>query len=394
MKLVVKEIIGKLGLLVLTLGVCVAFLIYQPSSIVKLNEEPWLPLSLTGLAFGMSIQYGQSKVALTCFLLAVLQAIPLFNPSIVQTTLYQEIIPACVVGTITYLTWMKDRSFTRYSLFHFLFVLFAVSLLILILNVVFSAFELINVQDFSELQSATLVVFSVTMFMVFIKLIVEPTNRHLSLSVTVIVICLVCFFLGNMVNSISFSILPLLFIGGLIGDSHSMAYRDQLTGIKSRRSLEQAATGLGSQYSVVMCDVDHFKKFNDTYGHDVGDQVLRLVAKKLDEVEGNGKAYRYGGEEFTLLFPGKRADQISHHVEKVRKSIETYKIAIRDDTRDQKSKKHRTGKHAQRTVSVTMSFGIAQLDGESLPFEDIVKAADKALYKSKKAGRNCVSIAA
>jgi diguanylate cyclase (GGDEF)-like protein len=196
-----------------------------------------------------------------------------------------------------------------------------------------------------------------------------------------------------MINSISYSILPLIFIGGLIADSHSMAYKDQLTGIKSRRALEQAATGLGSQYVVVMCDVDHFKKFNDTYGHDVGDQVLKLVAKLLDDVEGGGKAFRYGGEEFTLLFSGKQADQVTAYVEKVRQSIASYKIMLRDQNREKQSKKNRTDKKAGKTVSVTMSFGISELSQKAKTFEDVIKEADKALYKSKKAGRNCVSLA-
>lgn len=394
MKLVVKETLGKFSLLILILGISVGFLIYQPSFIVRLNEVPWLALGLTTLAFGLSIQYGQSKLALTSFILGVLQSIPLFISSLTDTVLYKEVVPTCVIATVTYLMWMKDRSFTRYSLFHFFFVVFAVCLIVVILNIVFSAFDINDWYKDTKLQTSSLLVMTLSVIAALIKLMIKPTNGHLSLAVTVIVISLIVFFLGTMEDSLSYAILPVLFIGGLIADSHSMAYRDQLTGIKSRRALEQAATGLGNQYAVVMCDVDHFKKFNDTYGHDVGDQVLRLVAKKLNQVEGGGKAYRYGGEEFTLLFAGKTADQVSSFVEKVRQAIETYKIAIRDHNRDQQSKKHRSGKPAQKTVSVTMSFGIAHLNGGAQPFEDIVKMADKALYKSKKAGRNCVSIAA
>lgn len=394
MKLVVKETLGKFSLLILILGISLGSLVYQPSFIVRLNEVPWLALGLTVLAFGLSIQYGQSKLALTCFILVFLQAIPLVFPSLVTTLLYKEVIPTCAVATVTYLMWMRERSFTRYSLFHFFFIVLAVCLTVFILNIVFSAFNINDVYQDTKRQTSTLLVMALSVFAVLLKLMIKPTNGHLSLAVTVIVISLIVFFLGTMQDSLSYAILPVLFIGGLIADSHSMAYRDQLTGIKSRRALEQAATGLGHQYSVVMCDVDHFKKFNDTYGHDVGDQVLRLVAKKLNQVEGGGRAYRYGGEEFTLLFSGKTADQVSPFVEKVRQAIETYKIALRDQNRDLQSKKNRSGKQAHKTVSVTMSFGIAQLNGAAQPFEDVVKLADKALYKSKKAGRNCVSIAA
>lgn len=394
MKLVVKETLGKLALLVLILGISIGFLIYQPNFIVRLNDVPWLALGLTALAFVLSVQYGQSKLALTSCILAFLQSVPLLFPVLINTLLFKEVLPACAVATVTYLMWMPDRSFTRYSLFHFFFVVFAVCLTIFLLNIVFSAFQLNGLYPNTDLQTSTLLILALSVVSVLLKLMIKPTNGHLSLAVTVIVVSLIVFFLGTMQDSLSYAILPILFIGGLIADSHSMAYRDQLTGIKSRRALEQAATGLGHQYSVVMCDVDHFKKFNDTYGHDVGDQVLRLVAKKLNQVEGGGKAYRYGGEEFTLLFSGKTAEQVSPYVEKVRHAIETYRIAIRDQNREQHTKKNRTGKQAQKSVSVTMSFGIAQLNGAQQPFEDIVKMADKALYQSKKAGRNCVSIAA
>jgi len=81
-----------------------------------------------------------------------------------------------------------------------------------------------------------------------------------------------------------------------------MARREWLP---SRRALIERLPSLGRRYTVAMVDVDHFKNFNDTYGHDAGDQVLRMVASRLGEVSGGGTAFRYGGEEFTILFPGK-----------------------------------------------------------------------------------------
>jgi len=104
-----------------------------------------------------------------------------------------------------------------------------------------------------------------------------------------------------------------IFAGALIltmsvlRDSYNMAFRDDLTGIPSRRALNENLQGLGRRYTIAMLDVDHFKNFNDTYGHDVGDQVLKMVARKMMDVGGGGKAFRYGGEEFTILFAGRRA---------------------------------------------------------------------------------------
>ncbi|MDP0971523.1 diguanylate cyclase, partial [Klebsiella pneumoniae] len=83
------------------------------------------------------------------------------------------------------------------------------------------------------------------------------------------------------------------------------AFRDELTGLPGRRALNERTQRLGRNYVLAITDVDHIKRFNDTHGHDVGDQVLRLVASKLSKVNGGGRAYRYGGEEFAVVFAGK-----------------------------------------------------------------------------------------
>src|SRR5690606_24679223 len=104
-------------------------------------------------------------------------------------------------------------------------------------------------------------------------------------------------------------------------ESWNIAYLDQLTELPGRRALDEALARLEGSYTIAMVDVDHFKKFNDSYGHDVGDQVLRMVASQLREVGGGGKAYRYGGEEFTLLFPGRGADEAVAFVDALRAAI-------------------------------------------------------------------------
>ena len=97
----------------------------------------------------------------------------------------------------------------------------------------------------------------------------------------------------------------------MIENSYLLAYHDELTTLPSRRAFNDAMMRLQPPYSIAVVDIDHFKKFNDTYGHDTGDvQVLRLVASKLSLVTGGGNAYRCGGEEFTILFPGKRRDEV------------------------------------------------------------------------------------
>jgi diguanylate cyclase (GGDEF)-like protein len=181
---------------------------------------------------------------------------------------------------------------------------------------------------------------------------------------------------------------------GILRDSYKMAFCDDLTGLPSRRSLNESLHGLGRRYTVAMLDVDHFKKFNDTYGHDVGDQVLKMVARKILDVGGGGKAYRYGGEEFTILFPGRHADYAIPHLEELRKSIADYQLALRGSERPKTQKQGAVKRGNRREgayASVTISIGVAERNELLASTEEVMKAADKALYKAKNKGRNQVS---
>ncbi|HEY6874123.1 MAG TPA: GGDEF domain-containing protein [Geobacteraceae bacterium] len=178
----------------------------------------------------------------------------------------------------------------------------------------------------------------------------------------------------------------------VLQDSYNMAFRDDLTGLQSRRALNEQLMGLGRQYVVAMVDVDHFKRFNDTYGHDVGDQVLKMVAAKIQGVRGGGKAFRYGGEEFTILFPRKRGAETIPHLEELRKAIAGYKLWLRSPDRPKKAeegKKMRSGAAGEVAVSVTVSIGVAESEGGQSPSE-VIRSADKALYRAKHKGRNQV----
>lgn len=176
-------------------------------------------------------------------------------------------------------------------------------------------------------------------------------------------------------------------------EAYQMAFRDELTGLPGRRALNEHLQRLGRNYVLAMADIDHFKKFNDTHGHDVGDQVLRLVAQQLAKISGGGKAYRYGGEEFTLVFPGKTIEQCMPHLEVVRAAVESYHLQLRESTKrphdDQQGRQKRGAKNTG-SVAVTVSIGVAQRQAEQPNPEDVLKAADKALYEAKNAGRNKV----
>lgn len=178
-------------------------------------------------------------------------------------------------------------------------------------------------------------------------------------------------------------------------EAYQMAFRDELTGLPGRRALNERLQRLGRNYVIAMTDVDHFKKFNDTHGHDVGDQVLRLVASRLGRVTGGGRAYRYGGEEFALVFAGKTAEECTPHLEAVREMIANYAIQLRDRNnrpQDDSAGRQRRAGSPGNAVSVTISIGVAERQAAHRTPDDVLKSADQALYSAKGAGRNCVMV--
>lgn len=182
----------------------------------------------------------------------------------------------------------------------------------------------------------------------------------------------------------------LVLVVATVETAFAMAYRDELTGLPARRALEDALRQVEGTYTVAMVDVDHFKVFNDTYGHDTGDQVLRMVAGCVGRVRGGGRAFRYGGEEFAVLFPGKTADECTPHLETLRESVARSVFTIRGPKRPlRKPKSPRARVATRRQAAVTVSIGAAHSRG-SAASENVVKAADRALYRAKKGGRNRV----
>ena len=179
-----------------------------------------------------------------------------------------------------------------------------------------------------------------------------------------------------------------------VQESHRLAFRDELTGLPGRRALDEALRALGPHYVIAMADVDHFKGFNDTHGHDIGDQVLKLVAARLAEVGGEGSAFRYGGEEFAVLFPDKGLKEALPFLQHSRASIERYRMAVRGEERPRHKDagiRRRGDSAPMKLLSVTVSMGAAEPQFERQPPSQVLKAADEALYRAKKGGRNRVS---
>jgi diguanylate cyclase (GGDEF)-like protein len=190
-----------------------------------------------------------------------------------------------------------------------------------------------------------------------------------------------------------FATAGLILVVALFETSYRMAYHDDLTGLPGRRALNEALPRLGNRYAVAMVDIDHFKHFNDRYGHDVGDQVLRMVASKLEGVSGGGKAFRFGGEEFAVVFPGQSAEDVIPHLESLRKAVQASFFVLRGPDRPRKKPEiPRPRDVPRRAVVVTVSIGVAERSERNAKPDQVIKAADKALYRAKDAGRNQVSV--
>ncbi|MDI1228023.1 MAG: GGDEF domain-containing protein [bacterium] len=164
------------------------------------------------------------------------------------------------------------------------------------------------------------------------------------------------------------------------------ALTDGLTGVANRKAFDknildmiEESTANATPMVLIMIDIDFFKKFNDTYGHQVGDQVLKLVARTLvDNVKGRDLVSRYGGEEFSVLLPETPLSAGMKVGEMLRRSVESKEVV-------NKTSNENLGR-------ITLSIGVAEyLPGESI--SRVIERADEALYKSKKTGRNRVSAA-
>ena len=195
----------------------------------------------------------------------------------------------------------------------------------------------------------------------------------------------------------------------IIENSYLLAYHDELTSLPSRRAFNDALLRLNSPFCIAVADIDHFKRFNDTYGHETGDQVLRLVAAQLARVTAGGQAFRCGGEEFTILFPGKTISEVIEPLEQLRASIASADFHLRGGDRRQtlRGPDRRHGRARSRTghairrlahqqpaaLSVTISIGVAASAAEKPQLDRVLDAADKALYRAKANGRNRVESA-
>jgi len=170
-------------------------------------------------------------------------------------------------------------------------------------------------------------------------------------------------------------------------DLYVLAYLDELTGLPSRRSLKQDSLKISKPFSIAMVDIDHFKRVNDRYGHDTGDQVLKYLAVLMQKTSGVGKPYRYGGEEFAVIFPGLSKEEAISNLEALKEKMAQKPFFIRGKRRTGKKTGEKGSQKSPGRLKITASMGLADNRGRTNP-QEVLKAADKALYKAKKGGRN------
>lgn len=239
-----------------------------------------------------------------------------------------------------------------------------------------------DTKNLFEISHTALLIFNIIFLLILIQLYNEPNQKNVTaLAILIIVLISTNKTLSSYEFIIMISTGLLLCIFCILQESWKMAYLDELTQLPGRRALMQKLRSIVGLYSIAMVDIDFFKKFNDKYGHDVGDLALIKVAQTLKKVSG-GSAYRYGGEEFTIVFSNKSTEQTFDALEKIRLTLaeSPFELPQKALKKNQKSK-----------VNITISIGLSDSIGIS-NVHDTMKNADKALYKAKKKGRNRIEI--
>lgn len=188
-----------------------------------------------------------------------------------------------------------------------------------------------------------------------------------------------------------FSAAGLILFLTLVQSSHQRTYRDELTGIAGRLAYEEAIGRLGKQFSVAVLAVDQLKSYAGAHGKSVSEQILKLVAPKIQADCQSGRVFRVSGEEFTVLFPGRSATETLVALEAARKGIESTSLFLRGRDRVWEDVRGTKGPGAKdRELTVTLSIGVAEKVNEAATLSLVVKFAYRALYEAKEAGGNVV----
>lgn len=370
-----------------------------------LKNSPYV-LFLIGMA--LSCLFNRSRIF---FILTVLLVSELglssFVPEGPDKNLYLSLVyPAVcflVPTNITIFSFLKERGvlnvYGRNRLSFLLVQLILVAWifwtedrrLVNLINLKATSLTLFNLTPIPQIP---IFVFLITFIILFVRLALSGSPLEGSFTGVLAAVAIALHFKGNSpASACFFSVSGLILIIAVIQDSYSKAYLDELTGLPARRSLKEEMMKLGGRYVIAMVDIDYFKTINDTYGHDVGDQVLKFLASMIKDVSGGGKPFRYGGEEFAIIFAGKGINETAPYLEELRAKISRRGFLLRGKGRTRKKPKQvKTVKNQAKKIFITVSIGASEKNERNKTPEEVIKAADAALYRAKEGGRNCVSL--
>lgn len=357
----------------------------------------YLTHMLALIVAGLSIRFSRSSVFFYVFLVVIANLMLRFGWA--GTDLAYGLLSAFLPLLLVALTVLPDRGIFSLKAIPVYATLAAISAFAIIVAMTSPAWatqailtDWVPAQYFDwTRQPQTVLIISFAALYVMLTLCILNPTLHVCAGFGVLLMLIAQLHFGGHHRSLNvFSSAALLMcLFAIMQETWRMAYIDELTGLPGRRALREKFQKIGSTYTVAMLDVDHFKKFNDSYGHDAGDAVLRMIAAKMCKISGGGLPYRYGGEEFSIVFTGKQSKDCVRHLEALREEIANKPFIIRREGRRDSDKGAMPS--TNNTVSVTASIGFADSGGSGSSPWDALKKADQALYRAKGKGRNCVS---
>jgi diguanylate cyclase (GGDEF)-like protein len=188
-----------------------------------------------------------------------------------------------------------------------------------------------------------------------------------------------------------FATAGLILFLSLLQASYQQTYRDELTGIPGRIAYDEATAQLGRKFAIAVLAVDQLKTYAGIHGKPVVEQVLKLVAPKVQAACQAGRVFRVSGEELTLLFYHQSALDILVELENIRKNVESTSLQLRDGRRVWENARGVTSPgRKDQALPITVSIGVADAAGEGATRSMVIKAAYRALYEAKAAGGNAV----
>ena len=370
----------------LFLGVVFAFLTYHQDKTpgFLLHIAPYIFYLLSALVIYISWHFNRNRFLFIIIPLVLLYLGFEFLTPARATLLFKYASVVFPLHLLLFLILSERGLFSLWGYLKIAFVVFEISVLLwFIYYPNESILEIFKIKLFLFNSFPLSDIAIVTALLIFFTMVALVMFNHFLIYNSSFLIILISFYTSlyfvrtDNAIELGFISITLMVLVLLIREAYRLAFYDELTSLPGRRALIEDMAKLGRKYTLAMCDIDHFKKFNDTYGHDTGDEVLKMVASKLANVSGGGKAYRYGGEEFTLLFPSKDVDESYIHADILRENIAKTPFTVRN-------------KKSAKKIFINISAGIVQNSSKDKDPFATMKRADDALYKAKKAGRNTV----